>query len=139
MKRLGFFLFLSVILSGCGGGGRDDGTVTVTLTGTVFQGIQQGNPGVATDVRVTVVGEGSDDVIITDAGEYSISNVPVGSHTVRAEQPIPQQGITPQITVTCEIVVQDSSTPVNITNDGGGTCTQGTSSVGLLGLNFTLQ
>lgn len=134
MKRLGFFLFLSVILSGCGGGGRGDDDVTIILRGLLTIGVTQGgqgNPAASGEVTITQLNK-TDTLTQPDNGIYSISGVPVGGdYTVQ----VTDQN-NPVVNVTCGISIPDSTT-LTVTSQNGGTCVPGSGNIGELVLNIT--
>lgn len=136
MKKLAFFLFLTVIVSGCGGGGRDDDDVTILLRGILTLGATQGgqgNPAPSGVVAITQLNK-SDTITSADLGAYSISGVPVGgNYTVQVTD---TDGNNPTINVTCEISIPDSIT-LTVNSQNGGTCVRGNSNIGELVLNIT--
>ncbi|NKE70940.1 hypothetical protein [Candidatus Manganitrophus noduliformans] len=136
MKRLAFFLFLMVSISGCGGGGRDNDDVTIILRGILTQGTTQGgqgNPATSGEVAITELNK-SDTVESSSLGAYSISGVPVGgNYTVRVTDTN-----SPTVNVTCEISIPDSTT-LTVTSQSGGTCVAGSANIGELALNITIE
>jgi hypothetical protein len=135
MKKLAFLLFLMLILSGCGGGGRGDDEITIILRGLVTQGTAgptQGNPVTSGEVTIQELNR-TDEIEVANPGVYSISNVPAEerSYTVQYSDPNAQF-----ISVTCGITIHDT-TSIEITSNPQA-CSIGTpNSLGELVLNIT--
>lgn len=130
MKKMIFFVVLSLVFSGCK---RDEETngFNLTIRGTVFQGeVGGGIPFPVNDARVTVQGVGFDDIIPNaDNGTYRISGLSFpASYIVFAESPKPQDPEPgqppppPSInSVTCEIEIPDPTT-LTVTDTGNNAC-----------------
>lgn len=134
MKRFVFILFLTLILSGCGGGGRGDDEVTIVLRGILTIGVTQGgqgNPATSGQVAVTQLNK-SDTITQPDNGAYSISGVPVeGNYTIQVSD-----ANNPLVNVTCGISIPDSTT-LTVNSQSGGTCVVESGNIGELVLNIT--
>jgi len=134
MKKTIFVLSLFALLAGCGGGGSNQPTITLkgSLTQGVAQGGQGGNGNPATSGTVTIT-ELNKSASVTSAapGVYSIPDVPVGgNYTVHVTEPN-----SPTVNVTCPISIPDSTT-LTIGTASGGTCTRGSGNIGDLVLDI---
>lgn len=136
MKKTIFALSLFALLAGCGGGDRNGSQATITLKGTLTQGVAQGgqggngNPATSGTITITELNK-SASVTSAVPGAYSIPDVPVGgNYTVHVTEPN-----SPTVDVTCAISIPESTT-LTIGAQSGGTCTQGSGNVGDLILNI---